>query len=279
MLGHHANGMTDTSPNEFLLKKIIGPRVFWLDLPDILAQVANMPEAKVEKLWKEVRSRAGACKVTNADGLDSMRAYTVLKEIIDKEGLHAISIGCYPHLMGRICLAASLLADENIPIACEGDVHGAIGQIMLQLLTGQATHNTDWLDPVDAESVVFTHCGSGSFSLAEKQNDIRLAPVRLMNQGACALFTAKPGPVTLVNITAHLNGYQCAVLEGEAIPTEMVFPGNPVRVRFDEPVETLLDWIHDTGLGHHWMIGYGHVAAEIQAWSKIVSENMKFMSR
>jgi L-fucose isomerase-like protein len=179
--------------------------------------------------------------------------------------------------MGRVCLAASLLADEGVPLACEGDVHGAVGQFLLQLLTGQPTHNTDWLDPVDDRSVVFTHCGSGSFSLAEKPDTIRLASVRLMGQGACALFTAKPGPVTLVNINTHPSGYQCALLEGQAVPADMVFPGNPVRVQFHVPVKRLIDWIHDAGLGHHWMIGYGHVGDAIRLWARIVGPELRLV--
>ena len=33
---------------------------------------------------------------------------------------------------------------------------------------------------------------------------------------------------------------QIAVLEGEALPTEMVFPGNPLRVRFSRPAERII---------------------------------------
>jgi L-arabinose isomerase len=47
----------------------------------------------------------------------------------------------------------------------------------------------------------------------------------------------------------------------------MVFPGNPVRVRFPQPTADLIDWVHAEGIGHHWMIGYGHVAQEIRAWA------------
>jgi L-fucose isomerase-like protein len=149
-----------------------------------------------------------------------------------------------------------------------------VGQYLLQLLTGQPTHNTDWLDPVDDHSVVFSHCGSGSFSLAANPADVRIASVRLMGQGACALFPAKPGPVTLVNLTTHADGYQCGMLEGEALKAEMVFPGNPVRVRFAQPVQRLLAWIHDTGLGHHWMIGGGYVGTEVRNWARVVGKGL-----
>ncbi len=275
MAGHHLNGMTHTAPNEMALKKSLGPRVVWLDVEKLLKRAGERPEAEALTLWQSLKARVGSCDSTERDGLDSMRVYAAFREAVDQNGLAAMTIGCYPDLMGRVCLAASLLADDGIVMACEGDVHGAIGQVMLHRLTGQPTHNTDWLDPVDGESVVFTHCGSGSLSLAEKPKSVRLAPVRLMSQGVCALFTAKPGPVTLVNITGRTGGYQVGLLEGEAISTEMVFPGNPVRVRFQQPVSRLIDWIHETGLGHHWMIGYGHVGAELRAWAKLCGPGLR----
>ncbi|MDD5705347.1 MAG: hypothetical protein PHR35_05440 [Kiritimatiellae bacterium] len=270
IVGHHVNGMTHTAVNEMELKRTLGPRVVWLDVPSLLQRAAAAPAARVRELWRQVVGSAGRCEVRETAGLESMRLYVAIKETCDEHGLNAVAFGCYPDLMGRACLAGSLLADDGIPMACEGDVHGAVGQYLLWLLTGQPTHSTDWLDPADANSVIFTHCGSGSFALAERRERIRLAPVRLAGKGVCALFTTKPGPVTLVNITAaRAGGYQCAVLEGEAVPTEMVFPGNPVRVRFAQPVRLLMDWINAEALGHHWSIGHGHCANILRAWSSV----------
>jgi L-fucose isomerase-like protein len=204
-----------------------------------------------------------------------MQVLAAVRELVVQHGLGALTVGCYPHLMGRVCLATSLLADEGIPLACEGDVNGAVGQLMLTLLTGQPTHNTDWLDPLEDGSVVFSHCGAGSFSLAEKAADVTLAPVRLMERGVCALFPAKPGPVTLVNLMPWQSGYQLAILEGEAVSTDMVFPGNPLRVRFNCPIGRLIAWIHDEGVGHHWMAGYGRVGDELRAWAKIAGPSVR----
>jgi L-fucose isomerase-like protein len=179
--------------------------------------------------------------------------------------------------MGCACLAASLLADEGIPVGCEGDVSTAVGQLMLTWLTGQPTHNTDWLDPLPDGSVVFTHCGSGSHRLAEKREDIVLAPVRLANRGVCSLFPARPGPVTLVSLLPAAARYQVAVMEGDALSTEMVFPGNPLRVRFARPVEEIIRWVFDQGIGHHWAAGYGHVGAELRAWARIVGPGVRLV--
>jgi len=278
MAGNHINGMTHTAPNEFMLKKVIGPRVVFLDLPLLLKSAGDKPEQKARERWQELVGRAGKCEVAEAEGIDAMRVHAALEELIQEHGLDALTIGCYPHLMGRVCIAASLLADKGIPMACEGDVHGAIGQLMLSLLTDQPTHNTDWLEPMEDGTVIFTHCGAGSFSLAARKSDVSLSSVRLMGQGVCALFPAKPGPVTLIGFVAQPAGYQCALLEGEALDAEMVFPGNPVRVRFDRPTSQIIDWIHEQGIGHHWMIGYGHLGAHIRDWANIIGDELRLVN-
>ena len=104
-----------------------------------------------------------------------------------------------------------------------------------------------------------------------------LAPVRLANQGVCSLFPARPGPVTLVGLLPRGAGYRMAVLEGEALPTEMVFPGNPLRIRFAAPANRLIRWIHEEGIGHHWAAGYGHVAAELRAWAGMAGSGLRLL--
>jgi L-arabinose isomerase len=277
LAGQRISGMTHTSPNEFMLKKAVGPRVVPLDLPQLLARAAQSPVEQTRPLWEAFRARVATCSVPDAEGLDSMAVYVAVRELVEQHGLDALTVGCYPHLMGRVCLAASLLADEGIPLACEGDVHGAVGQFMLTLLTGGPTHNTDWLNPQHDGTVVFTHCGSGSLSLAEHESHVTLRDVRLMGQGVCALFPAKPGPVTLVSLNVCAQGYQCAILEGEALPAEMIFPGNPLRVQFRRPVAEIIDWIHDEGIGHHWMAGYGKVTAEIREWAKLAGHSLRLI--
>jgi L-fucose isomerase-like protein len=275
--GHRVAGMTECAVSEFALKKAVGPRLVPLDLPQLLDRVSEMPSDEAKACWADVTTRAACCNVDDATGLDSMKVYLTVKELVDAESLAALTIGCYPHLMGRVCLAASLLADQGIPMGCEGDANGATAQLMLTKLTGQPTHNTDWLEPLPDGSVVMTHCGSGSFDLAENASDITLNAVRLMDQGVCALFPAKPGPVTLLNLIPSGAGYQLAMLEGQALSTEMVFPGNPLRVVFDTPSDHLLDWIHAEGIGHHWMAGYGHVGDVIRQWTKLAGSDLRFI--
>jgi L-fucose isomerase-like protein len=275
--GYRVTGMSEVSANEFGIKKALGPRIIPLDMPLLLARAEEVGDEEVRSRWEQVVARSGCCKVSTSDGLDSLKVYVAVKELVAKHRLDALTIGCYPHLMGRVCLAASLLADEGIPLGCEGDVNGAVGQLLLTRLSGQPTHNTDWLEPLEDGTVIFSHCGSGSFTLAENPRDISLSPVRLMDQGVCALFPSRPGPVTLVSLLPWDGGYQLAMLEGEAISTSMVFRGNPLRVRFPQPTPQIIDWIFAEGIGHHWMAAYGHFGNEIIHWAQLCGPSLKLL--
>jgi len=263
LAGYRVRGMTEVAVNELAMKKVLGPRIVHLDVPALLESARAASRDETRRLWQQVRQRAGAVRLTDADGLESVAMYLAAARLASEHRLDALTIGCYPNLMGKVCLAASLLADEGIPLGCEGDVNAAVEMLVLQLLSGGPTHNTDWLEPLPDGTVVFTHCGSGSFRLAERAEDVTLAPVRLMSQGLCVLFPAKPGPVTLLNLAPSGAGYQLAILEGEAVHAEMVFPGNPLRVRFAQPVSTLIAWITREGIGHHWVAAYRHHGREI----------------
>jgi len=255
-LGHRVEGMTETTAHELALKKIFGPRVVSIDTSVFLENVSSLiPDA--EK-WIEIKNQVGKVISKDEDCLESMNVYATLKSIIEEKMLDAVAIGCYPHLMGKVCLSASLLGEEGIPIACEGDVNGALGMMILSWLASEPVHNTDLLNPIPEDNaIIFSHCGSGGFSLAKSKDEITLAPVRLMDRGLCCLFTAKPGDVTLLNIVPTIDSYKIAVLEGVALETDMVFPGNPLKVQFKSDYRNILSWIIDEGLGHHWMAVYG----------------------
>jgi len=270
-LGHRVEGMTETTAHELALKKVFGPRVVGMDSRLFMERAARVPAESVEGRWEQLKSEVGQVTVSRETGIESLQVHAAMKETIEELGLSAVAVGCYPHLMGKVCLAASLLGEEGIPVACEGDVNGALGMLMLTRLTGAPVHNTDMLDAIPAENaIVFSHCGSGGFSLAVSPSQVTLGPVRLMNSGLCCLFPARPGPVTLVNIVPTQGGYRMAALRGDAVETDMIFPGNPLRVRFRTDYRDVLAWIAECGLGHHWMAAYGDLRRSLRDLAEMV---------
>ena len=269
-LGHRVEGMTETTGHELAIKKLFGPRIVSIDSQLFMGKVEEVQKESVIGKWEELKSQVGNVRCGDEDGIESLRVHTVLKAVIEEERLDALAVGCYPNFMGKFCLAASLLGEEGIPVACEGDLNGALGMLILIWLSGQPTHNTDLLNPIEEDNtIVFSHCGSGSFSLANNLSEVTLAPVRLMDKGLCCLFTARPGTVTLVNIVPTIDGYKMGVMEGKAVETEMVFPGNPLRVHFYLDYKKVLNWIADEGLGHHWIAAYGDLRNQLTDFARM----------
>ena len=271
LVGYRIRGMTEVTFDELELKSLLGPRVIHFGLNELEDGMAKVRHEEAERIWKEVKRKVGKVNVEEEEGIDSIRAYLVLKKWIGKEDLSGLAVECYPDFMGQVCLAYSLLGEEGIPGSCEGDVNSLVAMIILHLLTKVPVHNTDLLAvyPED-NSIVFSHCGSGAFSLAEEKKKINLSPVRLANKGICVLFPAKPGKVILVNLVGRKGTYRMCILEGEAVRTEMVFAGNPVKVKFPIPVNEFLEIVAENGFGHHWMIGYGSVKKELEDFCRLV---------
>lgn len=278
LAGYRTPGMTEIAANEIALKRVLGPRVVPVDMVHLLEAARKWDNTERGRIWSRVKAAAGRVDVLDAAGLDAAGIYLALRETVQREGLSALAFGCYPYFMGRACLAASLLADEGIPISCEGDVNGAVGMLILSLLSGHPTHNTDLLETLPDGSIVFSHCGSSSHAFAESREDITIAPVRLAHAGVCSLFPARPGPVTLINLIPSGTAYQLAVMEGEAIGAEMVFPGNPLCVRFRHTAQEIYNWVCVEGIAHHWMAAYGYFAAELSDLARIIGPELKYLT-
>lgn len=265
LLGHRNFGMTEIAVDELELRRRLGPEVVPLSSRRFAAAVEAITDAAAEAGW--AAAQAGMKnRATPAAGRQAAKVLLALNEWRVRHRLGAVAVDCYPDYMGRFCLAAARLAAEDFVVACEGDVNGAVAQVMMHGLTGGPTHNTDLLDVDDAAgTALFSHCGAGHPSLAADPGQVTLAPVRLAEEGLCVLFPGKPGPVTLVNLVGRAGTYRMGVLEGEAVATDLEFPGNPVRVRLPGGGRAFLDFVARHALGHHWMIGYGHVARPL-AW-------------
>lgn len=269
-LGGRVKGMTEIAYDEFAIKEKLGSRVVNLDESEMTDKVNAISDAEAEALLDEYKDVLSPCKVTatKESMLESMKYYKALKDLAKEYELQALSVKCYTKYMGKICLGYSLLAEEGIVGSCEGDVTNALTMKLMYDLSGKPINNTDLLYPDEkANTILFAHCGSSGFSIAE--GEIDLAPVRLMERGVCTKFLVKPGKVTAVNICGHGDKFRLSFMVGDAIPCGMEFPGNPVKIKYEKPVSKINREIMDNGIGHHWMVAYGDFSEELKYFCKI----------
>jgi len=271
LIGYRIGGMTEVTFDELELKAVLGPGVVHYGLDTITQWMGEVPTDEAMAVWQSRMGHIRNVTVGEAEVLDSMRAYVTLRRTAERDGLSGFAVECYPSFMGRFCLAASLLADEGLVVGCEADMNSTVAMWILSRLTGQPVHNTDPLGvSVEEGSIVYSHCGSGSLSLAQSPDHVQVGHVRLMNEGACVLFPGKPGPVTLVNLVGRRGTYRMGVAYGHATTTGMVFPGNPTKVVLEGGVQNHLEIVAREGLGHHWIIGYGDVREGLESFCGLI---------
>ncbi|MEA4889926.1 MAG: hypothetical protein VB070_10735 [Clostridiaceae bacterium] len=274
-VGGRVKGMTEIACDEFEIKQRIGARIINLDESELSAACDAVSAEAAAFVWQNAKSCAGQVLSSDSQGAEAARLYLAMKRLIGAYALDGICVKCYPNFMGKVCLGYTLLSGEGIVCGCEGDVMGTVAMKLLSELTGGPVHNTDLLYPEpEGNTILFSHCGSGAFSLAAASEDVQLAPVRLAENGVCTLFPARPGVVTLINLVGRRGTLRLSAIVGEAVACGMVFPGNPLKVHFQPRVTDLVQNIAEEGIGHHWMAGYGNVIQELEAFCALAGVRM-----
>ncbi|KYG91132.1 L-fucose/L-arabinose isomerase family protein [Metasolibacillus sp. FSL H7-0170] len=100
-----------------------------------------------------------------------------MKNLAEKNKCSAIAIQCWSSLQDAIgimpCLANAILTDEQIPVTCETDIHGAISSVMLQAaaLNERPTFFADLTirHPENDNGELLFHCGNFPVSLSVEE--------------------------------------------------------------------------------------------------------------
>ncbi len=271
LIGNRTQGMSEVIYDEFSIKEVFGARILSIGYEQYHENVLKFTDDRVKEKWEEIKSKVGKVSIYDLEGLKAIKHFFALKELIDSEFLSGITLECYPNHMGEVCLAYSLLAAEGFPGACEGDINSLILMYILMNLSGQPVNDIDLLYLHEEDnSMVGSHCGCGSFNLAPSPELIELSNVRLAKKGICVLFPSKPGHVTIVNLVGRKGSYRMGVIEGEAITTKMLFPGNPIRIKLPIEINTFLNIVEERGLGHHWIVAYGNFGNELKILASLI---------
>ena len=258
-IGRRTPGMTPIAFDEVEITRRFGPLVESYGWEEIEELARIVPREAVAGKISNLKKTAGTVD-SDVSALEaSVRIEIALKDMAGKNQILAFGIGCYPHYAGRACLTIGMLTEAGIPAGCEGDLNSALAMYLLQSFTGQPAHFGEILEVnEDENSLVTSHCGCGAPSLAARQSDIALTPVRIWQRGVCIRYPGKAASeATFVNLTGRKGTYRLCAVPGSAVETGMVFEGNPVALKPNVPVRDLLGVISAHGFGHHWMMGYG----------------------
>lgn len=263
-LGGHCPIMFSMATDEYALKKQLGTTVINLPAEEFYEMAKGITDAEVRRAWQTITAQVGKISVAEADGLQSAAYYLAAGRLAARHKLDAFSINCFPSLKSKICLAIARLNDDGIAAGCEGDLYSTILMGALSKLTGQAAFNGDLLHLYPADnSILFSHCGGGAFSLAACPGDICLKASIETNAGLAVFYpTRDAGAMTLVNLMSGNGSLRLTTLHGTSQPTDLTYAGTPLRIQFAANVNDIIQRVAQCGAGHHWNGGFGSWTGE-----------------
>jgi hypothetical protein len=153
------------------------------ELSDRLKSIDEASARSEMERWK--KEAVEVVRVPDALILDVCRLYVLLRSLVEKEKLSAVSMDCLNFTLGMgaprpnvslpvPCLAFARLRDEGITAACEADVCGLISSMFLETISRKPSFMANVV-MVDLQNsrFVFSHCVSPL-----KMNGLNAAPLR-----------------------------------------------------------------------------------------------------
>lgn len=130
--------------------------------------------------------------------IENGKMYLAYNNLIKKYSLDSINTKCDPELsfyFGRCaCLTHSLLNDDSIMTACEGDIHQSISMMILNYLTGKSVMFLDLIGACEENnSLQFQSCGFAPMSLAKNFKEVKLFPqITMKGKGITESYILEP---------------------------------------------------------------------------------------
>lgn len=240
LIGYQAPGFQDFHPNPFVMRKTFGTLMLHIGTTEYVQLAKDIGDNEVKRDSNHVvqdlklpfKALQTGFGVEEHELNQSSRHYLAMKTLIADNNLDALAIRCWPELPGppesggldQWCyMALARLATEGFPIACEGDVDGALGCLIGKFLGCGAIYLSDWLEH-DKQSLTLWHGGMAPFQLSEAVGT-PLGPCisRHFNnrKAGCLDATIKIGmEVTIFRFWVFNDQYHVVIMEGSEHLTE-----------------------------------------------------------
>lgn len=163
--------------NEVELLERFGIEIHPITLIDIQRaskRIENGNSPDLAEAVEYIKAKLDWSEVTEADVKRIAALKVAMKQYAIQTGSTAIAIQCWSSLQDAMgimpCLANAILTDEQIPVTCETDIHGAITSVMVQAAT-MNQHPTFFADltvrhPENPNGELLFHCGNFPVSLS-----------------------------------------------------------------------------------------------------------------
>ncbi|MEX0642720.1 MAG: hypothetical protein WD468_08475 [Pirellulales bacterium] len=288
-LPHRCNDapMYDIFPDDTAMMSCSGVQISFAYIHELEDEMRQVSASDEESLLNDVR-RNYALKEPSLDELRiAVRQAIALERVVARHQLDAVAVDAFPELVYRTHQIPNLgmcrLIDQNIVVACEGDLTAMVGGLFLRELSGSPPHFWEHLMfDVEQNWILGGHDGgSAGFNMAADAKTIALRNMMYISynnsppappQGVVPEFILKPGRVTWLNLFRDPSqGYVMRIATGESVSTAQR-PVHHEHLVFkpDVPLEQYFSRMMAVGVDHHFAFAYGDWSRELERLAELL---------
>lgn len=270
LVGYTSMSIYPGTFDHVLMRWMIGPETEQFDSYTLI----NRAEAVSAEKTAEALLRYESKMRFPEDASEEMKRkaaglYIALKEMCEEFSLSAITVKCQYEFSKEYgmtpCLPLSLLAEDGIVTACEGDVPCLVSCLILNLLGGGIVSYGDAIHH-DGNTVKLSPCGFMPFSLGNEGLKETFVSTYSVFKGILCSFVMRPGKVTVMRLAETIGGYKMVYFTGEALVSELRGGNMPsVDVRIDGNMDSLTQ----NYPGQHFAICYGDISERLTMFCKL----------
>ena len=283
LIGHVFRGMFDLEFDRGSVRGRLGPEVISVQADHLIDLWRDVAE-------DEVRARAGLLtdrfKVRHVAAGDLDRSVRLglamerLRERYKLDGLCFLGQHYIEKMTGAPArIGASMMMENGVMVACEGDVGGLVMMQLMHDLTGRAPVQMEWgqFDAANNALFLLGHGIASPEDVAEPSGvTLTRAPEEWGFEGAGVNweFVLKPGPVTLGHFVSTPHGWRMLISEGESLGAPCL-PCDEIHalVRVASPVREYLKELIELGVTHHAIVVHGQIVRELELAAKVMGVN------
>lgn len=274
------------------LRARLGVEIMHHDIHELTDRMTALPEDRVAAEVAAMTAAAPVAGVSDAQMVITGRAAIAMREIAVDNDYQALAVSDWPALQndpGMHPGAAFTWLEENndLPVASEGDILGAVTQLVAKSLSGRVGYLLDMTEPdLDAGQLLMWHGGGGPLYLADDDGarwinhpmigrGTEAGPV----YGAIADLVFADGPVSVFRVAREAGAlFQMTATVADRDPSGFTgcrgwlqdFNIAGTAASLEDVVATVM--AH--GLEHHFVLVPGDISAtlaEFGAWTGMQS--------
>jgi L-fucose isomerase-like protein len=272
--------MQGTFVDEFRLMTDFGPVVQYISVSEYRRVVDSLARGRIEAYLDLIRSQFNVDGVSDATLYRAAQAALGLAHLAIENRLDVVALNdSAPELMRAFGMRPALYPDLLEPMSVlfqpEGDLGAATANYILSRLTDSPTMFLEmWFWDEARNQVIGGHGGLQNPALADPSqvwisHDFDYCrPVE--TEGAHFQFLARPGRVTLFQLRSSPSGWQAVAASGVCLEAQPWVEGYPHAIlRLDAPIDHFLNRVAACGATQHWVMAYGSVLHEVEAFCQI----------